>query len=428
MREKISSQEAWDILENQKTPTPKIQKVFLHDALFRALAEDIIAREDMPLEDLSSMDGYALNTNNTQVNQKLTVIGEVATGKELAFFEPYNNQYLGKEGYIVKVLTGASVPTNYDTLIPFELTQRVDDKILISTLPTKGENIRKRGTNYKKGELLLKKGTTLTPLEIGLLASLNYVFIKVFCKPKVGILTCGNEILELGEALDDKNGKDSKVYNANAHLLFSALKALGCEPYLFDRVLDDKEQTQMALQTAFRECDVVLSSGGASAGDYDFMKACSNDMCDMIFRGLTIKPGKPLSFGIYSNQSHSYYFGLPGFPNSTFVTFYLFVVPFLGKMCGKKFYKPKKILATLSEKATKKDQREEFRSCSVRLENGKYTVNFNGKKDFLSAVLNNLCQSPNMLDTNATNALLVMPLGEVTWEANKEVEVILLEF
>ena len=210
----------------------------------------------------------------------------------------------------------------------------------------------------------------------------------MFEKPKVGILISGNELLELGEKAF--NGSD--IYNANGHLLFAKVLENGGIPKLYPILKDDKAQVQNFLNLALKECDIVTSSGGASVGDYDYITTlCEERAKEVVFKGVNITPGQHITYAHF-NQKH--FFALPGFPNSTLVTFELFVKPILYKFLELSFT-PTTLRIPLPQDVHKTDTRLEFRVCNVRNHNGEWQIDFTGKKDFQSAILNNFCPLDN---------------------------------
>ncbi|PZT48152.1 molybdopterin molybdenumtransferase MoeA [Helicobacter valdiviensis] len=382
MREKITFYEALEILENTNFQTLKTERVFLQEAHNRVLAKDIYAPCDMPLVPLSSMDGYAINSK-FQENVEFEILKDNRAGNEeiptLSLETPK----------AIKTFTGAAIPKNADILVPIENVLIENGKLKIVKMSQKGDYIREVGANYKKGEKLLKAGTKLSGNYIGLLASLNQVFIEVYEKPKVGVLVSGDEILELGEHSDSIN----KIYNANGYLLSAKIQEYGAIPKLYPILKDDKNLIEKSLEDALKTCDLVISTGGASVGDYDFIAQIAKERQDeVVFKGVGIKPGQHV---LYARFFGKHFFGLPGFPNSTLVTFELFVSVILAKMCGNIAQKTK-IKVPLGTQIYKKDKRIEFRVCNVIENDGKFRINFEGKKDFLSAILNNFCPLENV--------------------------------
>ncbi|CAM2870585.1 molybdopterin molybdotransferase MoeA [Helicobacter burdigaliensis] len=383
MREKIEFFEALEILQKSIVKEVGKERVILSDSLFRVLAQDIFAPCDMPKIPLSSMDGYAINSKFCKVKEfKLLKEDNPAGNCEIPTLSL-------EAPYAIKTFTGAAIPKNADILVPIEKVEILGESIRIIECTQIGEFIRGVGANYKKGEKLLSKGTLINANHIGLLASLNQVFIEVYEKPKVGILVSGDEILELGEEGSGLN----QIYNANGHLLSAKIKEYGGIAKLYPILKDDKNLIEKSLEDALNSCDLVVSTGGASVGDYDFIaKIAQEREEEVVFKGVKIKPGQHV---LYARFFGKHFFGLPGFPNSTLVTFELFVSEILTRMCGY-CAKKTKIKVPLGTQIYKKDKRVEFRVCNVVENDGKFSINFEGKKDFLSAILNNFCPLGNV--------------------------------
>lgn len=403
MQTKIDFKEAREILHSQNITPLGIERVFLHDALGRILANTILAPSNMPNFPLSRMDGYAFNSTFKDAKH-FQILAENPAGNAIPTL-PLNAPFA------IKTFTGAKIPKNADMLAPIEDCKVEQNFLKIQTLPHIGQYIRQVGENYKKGETLLQKGILLNAHHIGLLASLNQVFVEVFTRPKVGILVSGNELLELGE--NPSNTQD--LYNANGHLLLAKVLENGGTPKLYPILKDDKAQIESNVQLALDECDMVISSGGASVGDYDFITAlCKKREKEVIFKGVQIKPGQHI---IYAHFNQKHFFALPGFPNSTLVTFELFAKEILLRLLGTK---PTitALKIPLNQNINKNDTRLEFRVCNVRNLNGSFSIDFQGKKDFQSAILNNFCP----LD-NAQVGLCILDSSKQSGEI---VEVILL--
>ena len=378
MEEKITFERAKEILKAQEIKPKNTERVFLHDALNRVLSADIFATSDMPLFALSNMDGYAICSQDRDENNLFEVKSENPAGNE--------NEAILKIGQkeAIKTFTGARIPKNADMLVPIENVEIRGDKIFIKEYSKVGEFIRQRGANYTKGEKLLSKGTLLKAQHIGLLASLNQVFVEVFTKPKVGILVSGNELLEIGEEKDRENA----IYNANGHLLFAKITQYGGIPKLYKILKDNKQEVENTIKLALSECDMVITSGGASVGDYDFVaKNLKENPQSILFRGVRVKPGQHVWYAKLENKE---FFALPGFSNSTLVTFELFAKDILIKLCGYGL-KEQNIEVILEENLSKKDSRLEFRVGNIRNIDGVFYADFANKKDFQSAILNNFC-------------------------------------
>lgn len=408
MQIKIDYREAKEILESQEIETLGVERVFLHQALGRILAQDILADCDMPESARSNMDGYAICSKFLSENikeQDFIILGDNPAGNAQDSILPLH------QPFAIKTFTGARIPQNADILVPIEQVKAESQTLRLLEIPKIGQHIRQRGANHRKGEKLIPKGVQLNANHIGLLASLNCVFVEVFVRAKVGILVSGNELLELGE--NARNGVNT--YNANGHLLLAKVLENGGIPKLYPILKDNKQEIEKSVNLALKECDLILSSGGASVGDYDFIAAiCKERENEMVFKGVKIKPGQHISYAHFGGKQ---FFGLPGFPNSTLVTFELFVKEILWRLNGAHFT-PIVLEIPLQENVGKTDNRLEFRVCNVRNIQGKWSVDFEGKKDFLSAILNNFCP----LDS-ARNGLCVLDCAK---KAGEMVEVILL--
>lgn len=405
MRIGIDYKQAKEILESQIIETLGSERVFLNEALGRVLACDIFALQDMPESACSNMDGYAINSKFANSQTEFVVLGENPAGNAKECVLPLDKPYT------IKTFTGARIPQNADILVPIEQVSVESKSLHLLGIPKVGEYMRKRGAHYQKGEKLLSKGTRINANHIGLLASLNCIFVDVFARAKVGILVSGNELLELGENAHD----GANTYNANGHLLVAKVLECGGIPKLYPILKDQKEQVEQCVSLALLECDLVISSGGASVGDYDFISAfCKEQASEVVFRGVAIKPGQHITYAHFGGKQ---FFGLPGFPNSTLVTFELFVKEILYRLNGTHF---NQILLQipLSQDVNKTDTRLEFRVCNVRNVQGRWTMDFEGKKDFQSAILNNFCP----LDS-AYNGLCIL---ESAKNAGEQVQVILL--
>ncbi|CAM3570784.1 molybdopterin molybdotransferase MoeA [Helicobacter sp. UBA3407] len=407
MKVKIDYAQAREILESQTIGALGVERVFLYEALGRILARDVVAIQDMPQSARSNMDGYAINSKFLQENatQEFKILGENPAGNAQDSVLPLH------QPFAIKTFTGAEIPQNADILAPIEQVKVESETLRLLEIPKVGQYICQKGANYRKGEKLISKGVRLNANHIGLLASLNCVFVEVFTRAKVGILVSGNELLELGESA--KNG--ANIYNTNGHLLVAKVLENGGIPKLYPILKDTKEQVEECVNLALSECDLILSSGGASVGDYDFIAAiCKERENEMVFKGVKIKPGQHISYAHFGGKQ---FFGLPGFPNSTLVTFELFAKEILWRLNGG-YFVPITLEILLQENVSKTDSRLEFRVCNVRNVGGKWKIDFEGKKDFQSAILNNFCP----LDS-AYNGLCVLDSAKSVGEM---VRVILL--
>lgn len=320
------------VLENTKEIAN--EKIFFIDALGRVLAEDIFADEDNPPEDNSGMDGFAVRFEDiaeaTQENPVvLKLIGESKAGGEKPKVEPKT---------AVSIYTGALIPEGADTVIQKELTKVEADKVYIFNPLKKGANIREKGGDYKKGDLLLTKGTVIRPAEIGILSSVNKATVYVKRKPVVGIITTGDEILDIGEPRTSR----SQIRTSNTYTLYSQLLEAGAQPAIIGFAKDNPEDITQKLRWA-KNCDVLLTTGGVSVGEYDLVRdfVVKKLNVDILFWKISQKPGKPVAFGVWGEEREKLFFGIPGNPVACMVVFETLVKPAIKKMAGyKKYFNP----------------------------------------------------------------------------------------
>lgn len=411
MKENISYEESLDILNALNIQEKGYENVFFGDCLNRVLAQDILAKENMPSHPTSAMDGYAFHSDDLEMFSKeglrLVAINKAGEAKNIDC----------KRGECIKTMTGARIPQGCNMLALVEHTQCCsEEKNLIRLLPSAPKPqvkqwIRQVGENYKEGEVLLRKGSKITAFEIGLLAELNCVFVPVFIRPKIAILSGGDEIIEVGE-----EKRENTIRSVNNHLLKAIAQNLGAESYLFPLLQDNKEKIRFQVLEALKNCDILITTGGASKGDFDYVQEVLNEVCVMQFKGVKMKPGKPVGFGIYENRV--FVFGLPGFPNSCAVTFLLFVQVILKKLFSMPSNTPTKLKAVLLEDVKRADNRAEFRICDFNVNQGRYEVGFWNKKSFQSSIINNFCNK---------SALLYLEEGGGDLQKGDEAEIILLE-
>ncbi|ANV97561.1 hypothetical protein BBW65_01495 [Helicobacter enhydrae] len=390
MKTNISYEESVEILRELKLEPLGIEKVFFAQSLNRVLAEDIVAQEDMPTHLTSAMDGYALKFEYLEIlKHQGLVVGGICKAGESAYISC-------KQGECIKTFTGAKMPQGTDTLVLVEDVREEGGKIFHSMPQAihKGQWVRQVGENYRQGEVLLKKGTKITPFEIGLLAELNRVFVCVYIAPKIAILSGGDEVIEVGEAK-----RENTIYSVNHHLLKAIAQNWGAEVFLFPLLQDDKNHNLESVRQALKQCDILVTTGGASKGDFDITQDVIRQECDMVFKGVRMKPGKPVGFGIKNQQC---VFLLPGFPNSCAMTFMLFVRIAFAKLTGNVTGLPMPLKARLQGGIVRKDTRKEFRVCNYEIVDGEYRVGFWDKKVLQSSVVNNFCNQ---------SGLLVLPEG-----------------
>lgn len=295
----------------------------LPQALGYALANDILSPLNVPPFNNSAMDGYALSHDDLQKcsEDKPVVLKQI--GRALAGV-PYHGGI--PSGCCVRIMTGAVMPAGVDTIVIQENVSVSDDQITFTRTPKFGDNVRMAGEDLKTGQQVLKQGHQLTARDIPLLASLGLETLRVFRKLKVAVLSSGDELKSLGEPLND-----GEIYDSNRYTMIALLSRMNVDVIDFGIIRDDKSAIREAFVKADQQADVVISSGGVSVGEADFIKEILAEQGSISFWKLAIKPGKPFAFGSLSN---SVFFGLPGNPVSALVTLYQLAVPAMERLSG----------------------------------------------------------------------------------------------
>ena len=400
----IQVQEALDKILT-KIQFKGVEKVSLDQALGRVMAEDVVSRINNPPLDNSAMDGYAVIAGDIQSATpenpvKLEMVEEIAAG--------YTAKGTLKPGQTMRIMTGAPIPPGADAVLMQEDTQKDGDSILCLDRADVEENIRRAGEDIKIGESVLKKGTTLSPAHIGMLAVIGRSQIAVSQRPTVAILSTGDEILEL-----DETPEGPQIFNSNGHMLAAQIKSAGGIPVYLGIAKDTEEDLMEKFAWALK-ADIVVSSGGVSVGDYDLVKSTLQKMGqEMLFWKVAMKPGKPLAFGRIGKTP---IFGLPGNPVSSFVSFEQFVRPSLRKVLGCSDLSHKTVQAKLTRTIHKKPGRLHFLSSIVSWADGEYTVTPAGEQG--SGILKSAANA---------NGLLIFPLEAEEIKQGQEVAVQLLE-
>lgn len=382
MRNFISYKQSLEILEKIDIKTPPVQKMFLTQALGYVIAEDIVANHNSPEFPTSGMDGYALKAED--LNKKtLKVIDKNPAGSVV--------ESIVTQGVCIKTFTGSLMPKGSDTLIPIENVEVNGDEIKIIKEVTAGFAVRDVAENYKKGEVLIKKGTVIGFAEVGVLASLNIAQVPVFVNPTVAIASTGSEILDLGQIQTN----DSQIRSSN-HLTIEALcKKAGANTIQMGIVKDDINSITQLLQTGLDKADIVITTGGVSVGDYDFVQDVIKDKLNaqVLFHGVTIKPGMHLLAAIKDGKL---IIALPGFAYSSTVCAILYVLPFIYKLKQTKQSLPI-VKAKINQDFPRRMPKTVFTACNVEYKDGIYQINFDGKKKGTSAILTNMLENPALL-------------------------------
>lgn len=380
----ISFEEALKLVEENVSTLGKTE-VALREMAGCYLAEDVVATMNSPQFDNSAVDGYGVKasdlSNASEASPKqLKLVSAIAAGS------PKDLQI--SAGETVKIFTGARVPTSCEAVVMREYCREENGSVLIACGAQSGENIRRAGDEYKIGETVISAGIKANPPVVALLASLGHTGFSVFKKPRVALVVTGDELVEPGNPL-----KDGQIYDSNAYGLSAALNALGisdCKSFI---ARDTKEETKAAFEKALSESDIVISSGGVSVGDHDYVKETLEGLgFKTVFWRIAIKPGKPVYFGVLDTKNsdskgsdskagqrkfvgRKYVFGLPGNPVSVLVTFHQIVKPALRKMAGGTFFRHETLRIATGSALKKRPGRLDFvRGTLKQDENGNTTA------------------------------------------------------
>lgn len=300
--------------------TQKTEVVAIRDALNRVLAKDIISTINVPPYANSAMDGYAFNSTDLPDSGENTV---TMIGKSFAGI-PFNGEV--KTGECVRIMTGAPMAAGTDSVIMQEQVQANDNAITIQSGHCKNENVRHIGEDIKDGDVVLEIGQHLTPAELGVLASLGVAEVTVYKKIRVAFFSTGDELRNVDETLEE-----GQIYDSNRYTLHGMLTNLGVELIDMGIIPDDRQAVEKAFIQAADQADAIMTSGGVSVGEADFVKETLDKLGKVDFWKIAMKPGKPLAFGFVND---AVFFGLPGNPVSVMATFYQFALPTLKTMMG----------------------------------------------------------------------------------------------
>ncbi|MGE0386440.1 MAG: gephyrin-like molybdotransferase Glp [Gammaproteobacteria bacterium] len=344
---------------------PGVEHVALRPALGRIAAHDVRSAVAVPAHDNSAMDGYALRGTDIDAARAagLSVVGTALAGRPCA-----RAVYPGE---CVRIMTGAIIPEGADTVVAQERVQRTGDRIRIEGDLQVRDNVRDAGEDIRPGQVVLEAGRRLLPADLGLLASLGIAEVPVRRRLRVAFFSTGDELRGLGEQLGPGD-----LYDSNRYTLYGMLAALGADLIDLGVVRDDPDALRGVFAEAGAIADVVISSGGVSVGEADFVKDMLAELGQVDFWKIAMKPGRPLAFGRLGN---AIFFGLPGNPVSVMVTFYVFVQPALRRLMGERWSPPPMLRATCTGTLRKKTGRMEFqRAILERSADGTLTVRRTG--------------------------------------------------
>jgi len=366
----ISREEAIKRIMSSVKPVERTETVPIEESSGRVLAEDIIAKEDVPPFDRAAMDGYAVKAEDTygasQQNPRTLKLAAVLHAGE-SFSITVN------KGECVRIATGCPVPLGTDAVVMVEFTDETEGNVSVFDAVHPGANISPRGEDMKKGEAVLKKGEIITPAKVGVMAALGQRTVSVYEKPCIVVVPTGSEICEPGA----KIGK-GQIYDVNTYTLASILSANGAQVTRSPVVPDSFESLKSAV-ISFLNHDLIVFSGGSSVGERDLLVKVLEKTGEVVFHGVQIKPGKPTLFGIVEGKP---VFGMPGYPTSCLSNAYVFLVPVIRVLAKLPPMNPKTVKAKMGKQFVSGSGREQF--LPVKLKNGKAYPTFKKSGDITS--------------------------------------------
>ncbi|ELA7157750.1 bifunctional molybdopterin-guanine dinucleotide biosynthesis adaptor protein MobB/molybdopterin molybdotransferase MoeA [Vibrio parahaemolyticus] len=378
----------------------EIEACKIENAYGRVLAEHIVSPVNVPQYTNSAMDGYVIRSDDVD-RDSYQVVAEVMAGH--AYDQPL------EVGQAVKIMTGAPTPRNGDTVVMREQASQEGDKVTFNGANIKaGQNVRQAGEDLAIGSDVFTAGARLASPEMGMIASLGFGEANVFRKLKVAVFSTGDEVQAPGT-----EQKANSIYDSNRFTIMGMLEKLGCEILDFG-ILEDNEQLMIeALENASAQADVVMTSGGVSVGDADYIKLALDKLGQIDFWRINMRPGRPLAFGQINNKP---FFGLPGNPVAVMVSFINFVEPALRKMQGEQGWKPLKVNAIATENLRSRQGRTEFSRGIYELDDtGRLTVRTTGKQG--SGILRSMSEanclieiSPAIDTVKAGESVTIIPL------------------
>lgn len=362
----MAIEDALDAMLSRITPIKETLELPLADALGFVLAENILSPINVPPFDNSAMDGYAVRREELALNQPLPVMGKSFAG------QPFTDVWSPMS--CIRIMTGAQIPQGCDAVIMQEQAVVTEQGIQFTVSEAKEqENIRPTGDDIHQGDIVLHKGQRLTVRDIPMIATLGVSHIKVFRKPKVAFFSTGDELKPLGEPL-----QAGQIYDSNRYGIKPLIEKFGCEAIDLGIVPDSPEQLTATFEQAQNLADVVVTSGGVSVGEADYTKDILEQLGEISFWKLAIKPGKPFAFGSLNN---AWFCGLPGNPVSAVLTMYVLVQPMLAKLAGHSAWKaPESIPATTRSRFKKSPGRTDYQRGIYTIEDGQFVVETTGNQ------------------------------------------------
>jgi molybdopterin molybdotransferase len=395
----LSVAQALDYIRDSLKPVAGFEQRALRDGLGRVLAADICSPIDVPPHANSAMDGYALRAADLPRDGEasLQLIGTALAG------HPFSGNV--SNGQCVRIMTGAKLPAGADTVVMQEDVRRAGETIYVGGTHHPGEHVRQPGEDIATGQMVLQAGRQLTPADLGLLASLGIAEVKVMRRLRVAFFSTGDELRSLGETLEE-----GQIYDSNRYTLYGMLQRLGVEIIDMGVIRDRREDIAAAFRQGAAVADVLLTSGGVSVGDADYVKETLETLGKVNFWKIAMKPGKPLAFGLLSD---TVFFGLPGNPVSSMATFYQIVQPALYRLMGQAEQQPLRLRVPCVTQLKKSAGRADYQRGILQYDAaGQLTVRSSGPQG--SHVLSSMSRA---------NCFIILPSESGDVEAGNLVEV-----
>lgn len=374
-------------------PTEEISSLLAHG---RVLAQDVAAAEPIPDVARAMMDGYALRAADGLAERRVLaeLVAGVAPGLALG------------PGTAVRIMTGAPIPAGADAVIQVELTREQDGVLRIQKAVAPGANIQVAGQDVGQGDLVLARGTPIGPAEIGLLATIGCTRVSVYRRPRVAVLSTGDEVFE-----PDAEPSAGGVRDSNRYALLAAIAEAGGEGVSLGIVRDEWSRQRAAIAQGLEQADVLLTSGGVSMGSRDLIKPILAELGTVHFGRIAFKPGKPTTFATVQNKL---FFGLPGFPVSSLVSFEVFVRPALRRLQGDAHPERPRVRVALLDPIRPSPDRSEYQRVVIAWQDGRLTARSTGVQS-----------SSRLLSLRGANALLLVPPGDAVYPAGAELEALI---
>ncbi len=395
----IDLNEAVDRIVAGIAPIGRTEVVDLSSANGRVAAQDVDASVSLPPFPSSAMDGYALRSADVAANPpyELEIIGQSLAG------HPFPSS--PADGEAIRIFTGAAMPPGTDTVVVQEDCAATGDRVRIDKAVNPGDNVRDEGHDVRQGDPIVKSGQQLNPFSIGWLAASGHGSIKVRARPRVAVFSTGDELRDPGSALEP-----GQIYESNRPMLRALLEPMPVEVVDLGRIADDPDKTLQAMQAASVQAEAMITTGGVSVGEADFVADAVASLGSLEIWRMNIKPGKPFAFG---RVGGCLFFGLPGNPVSAAITYLMVARPALARLCGAESSSAPIALARLSDPISHKPGREEFQRGRMWVSESETKVSVTGD------------QSSNRLATfNQANCLIRIPKETGALKPGDEVEVL----